>query len=108
MKSSIGKQDEQIIFNFMEQHVAVQLHGSVRILQLLIKQTQISHMITMKNQSYQKHQRLDDHVRRKKIKVHAWYMNCLFLFCLGNGHEYLIKLLFLVNVGLTMIHIRKI
>jgi hypothetical protein len=55
------------------------LHESVRILQTLLKQTQISDMITIKNQSYRKHQRLDDHVR-KKIEVYALHIKCFFSF----------------------------
>ncbi len=62
------------------------LHESVRILQTLLKQTQISDMTTIKNQFYRKHQRLDDHVR-KKNEVYTFHMECFFFFCLGNGRS---------------------
>jgi eukaryotic translation initiation factor 2C len=48
------------IFDFMEKRISVRPHDPVRILETLFKQTQRSDMVTIKNQSYPKHQRLDD------------------------------------------------
>ncbi len=48
------------IFDFVQKRIAVRPHDPVRILETLFKQTQRSDMITIKNQSYPKHQRLDD------------------------------------------------
>jgi len=48
------------IFDFMQRRLSIKPHDPVRILETLFKQTQRSDMITIKNQSYPKHQRLDD------------------------------------------------
>jgi len=48
------------IFDFIQKRIAVRPHDPVRILETLFKQTQRSEMITIKNQSYLKDQRLDD------------------------------------------------
>lgn len=48
------------IFDFIEKRIAVRPHDPVRILETLFKQTQRAEMITIKNQSYLKEQRLDD------------------------------------------------
>ncbi|UJR23980.1 hypothetical protein I4U23_026946 [Adineta vaga] len=48
------------IFDFIQKRIDVRPHDPVRILETLFKQTQRSEMITIKNQSYPKHQRLDD------------------------------------------------
>ena len=48
------------IFDFMEKRIAQRPHDPVRILETLFKQTQRAEMVTIKNQSYAKHQRLDD------------------------------------------------
>lgn len=44
----------------MQKKIPHRPHDSVRILETLFKQTQRSEMITIKNQSYPKYQRLDD------------------------------------------------
>jgi hypothetical protein len=48
------------IFDFVEKRVACRPHDPIRILETLFKQTQRAEMITIKNQSYPKQQRLDD------------------------------------------------
>jgi len=48
------------IFDYMQKRIDVRPHDPVRILETLFKQTQRAEMITIKNQSYPKHQRLDD------------------------------------------------
>lgn len=48
------------IFDFMQRRLAIKPHDPVRILETLFKQTQRYDMVTIKNQSYPKHQRLDD------------------------------------------------
>ncbi|CAF4641342.1 unnamed protein product, partial [Rotaria sp. Silwood2] len=48
------------IFDFIQKKISLRPHDPVRILETLFKQTQRSDMITIKNQSYPKHQRLDD------------------------------------------------
>lgn len=48
------------IFDFIQKGISTKPHDPVRILETLFKQTQRSEMITIKNQSYPKHQRLDD------------------------------------------------
>ncbi len=53
------------IFDFVQKRISVRPHDPIRILETLLKQTQRSDMITIKNQSYPKHQRLDDLGRRE-------------------------------------------
>ncbi|CAF1131852.1 unnamed protein product [Rotaria sordida] len=48
------------IFDFIEKRVSQRPHDPIRILEILFKQTQRIEMITIKNQSYSKYQRLDD------------------------------------------------
>ena len=48
------------IFDFIDKKISQRPHDPVRILETLFKQTQRSEMVTIKNQSYPKHQRLDD------------------------------------------------
>ncbi|CAF3707984.1 unnamed protein product [Rotaria sordida] len=48
------------IFDFIQKKISQRPHDPIRILETLFKQTQRSDMITIKNQSYPKHQRLDD------------------------------------------------
>lgn len=48
------------IFDFIHKKVPIRPHDPIRILETLFKQTQRYDMITIKNQSYPKHQRLDD------------------------------------------------
>ncbi|CAF3441824.1 unnamed protein product [Rotaria sp. Silwood1] len=48
------------IFDFIEKKLSIKPYDPIRILETLFKQTQRSEMITIKNQSYPKHQRLDD------------------------------------------------
>lgn len=48
------------IFDFIQKKISVRPHDPIRILETLFKQTQRAEMITIKNQSYPKHQRLDD------------------------------------------------
>ncbi|CAF4145322.1 unnamed protein product, partial [Rotaria sordida] len=48
------------IFDFIQNKISQQPHDLIRILETLFKQTQISDMIKIKNQSYPKHQPLKD------------------------------------------------
>ena len=48
------------IFDFIQKKIPIRPHDPVRILETLLKQTQRYDMVTIKNQSYPKHQRLDD------------------------------------------------
>ncbi|CAF3955657.1 unnamed protein product [Rotaria sordida] len=48
------------IFDFIQKEISQQPHDLIRILETLFKQTQISDMIKIKNQSYPKHQPLKD------------------------------------------------
>ncbi|CAF1508752.1 unnamed protein product [Adineta steineri] len=52
--------DLKILFDFIQRKLPIRPHDPVRILETLFKQTQKSEMITIKNQSYPKNQRLDD------------------------------------------------
>ena len=48
------------MFDFIQRKIDVRPHDPVRILETLFKQTQRLEMITINNQSYPRHQRLDD------------------------------------------------
>jgi hypothetical protein len=52
--------DLKIIFDFIQRKIPIRPHDPVRILETLFKQTQRSEMITIRNQSYPKNQKLDD------------------------------------------------
>ncbi|CAF3792637.1 unnamed protein product [Rotaria socialis] len=52
--------DLKIIFDFIQKKMPNRPHDPVRILEILFKQTQRADMITIKNQSYPKNQKLDD------------------------------------------------
>ncbi|CAF1268322.1 unnamed protein product [Rotaria sp. Silwood1] len=52
--------DLKTIFDFIKRRIPVRPHDPVRILETLFKQTQRAEMITIKNQSYPKNQKLDD------------------------------------------------
>jgi hypothetical protein len=52
--------DLKTIFDYIQRRIPVRPHDPVRILEILFKQTQRAEMITIKNQSYPKNQRLDD------------------------------------------------
>jgi hypothetical protein len=69
------------IFDFTQKKIAVRPHDPVRILETLFKQTQRLDMVTIKNQSYPKHQRLDDLGKNKKIK----FLKIKNFDCLGDG-----------------------
>ncbi|CAF3810043.1 unnamed protein product [Rotaria sp. Silwood1] len=48
------------IIDFIQKRISIEPHDLVKILDILFKQTKRSDIITIKNQSYRKHQRLDD------------------------------------------------
>ncbi|CAF2155870.1 unnamed protein product [Rotaria magnacalcarata] len=48
------------MFDFIQNKISIKPHGLVKSLESLFKQTQRSDLITIKNQSYRKHQRFDD------------------------------------------------
>ena len=52
--------DLTVLFDYIQRKTLVRPHDPVRILETLLKQTQRSEMITIKNQSYPKNQKLDD------------------------------------------------
>ncbi|CAF0840758.1 unnamed protein product [Adineta ricciae] len=52
--------DLKIIFDFIQRRIPLRPHDSVRILEILLKQTQRIDMVNIKNRSYPKHQKLDD------------------------------------------------
>ncbi|UJR24794.1 hypothetical protein I4U23_006169 [Adineta vaga] len=52
--------DLKFIFDFIQRKIPLKPHDPVRILETLLKQTQRTEMICIKNQSYPKHQKLDD------------------------------------------------
>ena len=52
--------DLKIIFDFIQRKIPLRPHDPVRILEILLKQTQRIDMVNIKNRSYPKHQKLDD------------------------------------------------
>jgi hypothetical protein len=52
--------DLKTIFDFIQRKISIRPHDPVRILETLLKQTQRAEMVTIKNQSYLKNQKLDD------------------------------------------------
>ena len=54
------------LFDLIQKQNSIKPHDRIKILESLFKQTQRSDMITIKNQSYRKHQHLDDLEYQKK------------------------------------------
>ena len=48
------------IFDFIQRKISIRPHDILQILEILFKQTQRNEMITIKNHSYSKNQKLDD------------------------------------------------
>jgi len=55
--------------NVVQRWISIRPHDHVRILETLFKQTQISDMVTIENESYPKHQQLDDIGTTKKLNL---------------------------------------
>ena len=65
--------DLKSIFDFVGRKIPSRPHDTVRILEILFKQMQRAEMITIKNQSYPKNQKLDDlgkiHILNREIEL---------------------------------------